>query len=106
MTLVVMKAEVPREQWEALTRAFDQIMENRPTTIVESFLAQDKLDPTLWRIMTIWESQDALDAYSASHAYLPDAQVFQLVGVTPVTMVSELFGYVQGEDAEPWTLEM
>ena len=66
MTLVVMKAKVPREQWEALIRAFDQVMENRPNAIVESILAQDLQDPILWRIITIWESLAALDAYSAS----------------------------------------
>ncbi|HEY7021736.1 MAG TPA: antibiotic biosynthesis monooxygenase [Ktedonobacterales bacterium] len=105
MTLVVMKAEVPREQWEALTRAFDEVMENRPDGIVESILAQDQHDPTLWRIITIWESQAALDAYSASYALIPGAQVFHLVGVTPIAMVNEVFGYVQGKDADPWSLE-
>jgi hypothetical protein len=80
-------------------------MEDRPDGIVESILAQDQHDPILWRIITIWESQAALDAYSASHARLPDAHVFHLVGVTSVVMVSEVVGYVQGEDADPVMLE-
>ena len=105
MTLVVMKAEVPREQWEALTRAFDEVMENRPDGIVQSILAQDQHDPTLWRIITIWESQAALDAYSASHARIPGAHVFHLVGVVPIAMVNEVVGYVQGEDTGPLNLE-
>jgi quinol monooxygenase YgiN len=94
MVLVAMKAEVPEEQWDALTRAFDHVMKNRPDDIVESILAQDQQDPTLWRIITIWESQAALDAYYQWHASIPGAYIFHLVGVVPMATVSEVVGFV------------
>jgi quinol monooxygenase YgiN len=94
MTLVVMKAQVPTEQWDALTRAFDDVMQPPPDGIVQSILAQDQHDLTLWRIITIWESQGALDAYRQSHTYVPGAYIFHLVGVASVATVSEVVGFV------------
>jgi quinol monooxygenase YgiN len=86
--LVTMKAQVPPDMEERLLLAYDFVMRNRPPGIVQSMLTKDTHDSTTWRIYTIWESQEALEAYYESTVesgvLMPSARVFQLVEIVPV----------------------
>jgi len=63
MLLVTMEAHVAADQWDTLNRAFVHAMNQRPKEILMSLLTQDSVDSTLWRILTAWESHEALEAY-------------------------------------------
>jgi hypothetical protein len=73
---------------ERILLAYDFVMRNRPPGIVKSMLTKDMRDPTTWRIYTIWESQEALEAYYESTVesgvLMPSARVFQLLEIVPV----------------------
>jgi quinol monooxygenase YgiN len=90
MLLVTLEARVSPEQEKTLTRAYAHAMRRRPAGIVQSFLTQDSVDPTVWRIYTIWKSREALEAHYRSDAPMPSAYAFHLAGLIPVGMTSEI----------------
>lgn len=92
--LVTMEAHVPEDQWKPLERAFGHAMNHRPDEIVLSLLTHDSHDPTLWRILTVWESHAALEAHYRSHDIMPSAYVFHLVSVVPDATLSQVVAYV------------
>ncbi len=96
MFVVTMEAQVPPEQEERLTRAFAHVMKHRPDSVVQSMLMRDNLDPTLWRVLTVWDSREAADAYYVSNTNLPGAYVFHLSGLVPTATSSELIAYGGG----------
>jgi hypothetical protein len=73
---------------ERLLLAYDFVMRNRPPGIVKSMLTKDVLDPTTWRIYTVWKSQKALEAFYESTlesgVLMPSARVFQLLEIVPI----------------------
>jgi hypothetical protein len=87
-------AKVQLRQWEAFTRAFTHVMKYRPDGIVQSILTQDSHDLELWRIMTVWESAEALDVHYRSDTCMPGAYVFHLISVVPIATVSDVAAYV------------
>jgi hypothetical protein len=86
--LVTMKAQVPPDMEERLLLAYDFVMRNRPPGIVQSMLTKDAHDLMTWRIYTVWESHQALEAYyestGESGGLMPSAEVFQLLEIVPV----------------------
>jgi len=93
MVLVIMEAHVPPEQEETLTRAYAHVMRHRPGGVLQSMLTQDSHDPTLWRILTVWESHEALEAHYRSNTTMPSAFAFHLAGLVPVATSSEVIAY-------------
>jgi quinol monooxygenase YgiN len=90
MFLVTMEARVAPELEEQLRRAYDHVMSHRPPGVVQSLLTRDAHDSSIWRILTFWESHDALEAHYKSGALMPSAYVFYLIELTPVTVASEI----------------
>lgn len=93
MVLITMQAHVPMDQWDVLTRAFDHAMKHRPADVLLGLLVHDNHQPTLWRIMTVWKSQEALDLYYETEGRIPSAHVFHLAGVVPEATVSEVAAF-------------
>jgi hypothetical protein len=57
-------------------------------------LARDAHDPTTWRVYTVWENHEALEAHYQSSlesgALMPSAHVFHLIGLEPISVASEV----------------
>lgn len=66
MVMTVLEATVDHQNWETLESVFASEVKILDPGIVQTFLAQSKSEPTLWRIMTVWESQEALNAMRQS----------------------------------------
>ena len=88
--LVTMEAQVPPGQEERLLLAYEHAMRNHPPGVVQSMLTRDAHDRTTWRIYTVWESHEALEAHYQSGALMPSAHVFHLVGLEPISVASEV----------------
>ena len=58
MFVVHMEAHVGEDQWDALIRAYTQSMKHRHAANPMSLLLQDSVEPTLWRVMSAWESRE------------------------------------------------
>ncbi len=61
--LTVLEAHVEPDHEAALLAAYQAAgQETMPPGLVRSTLLRDVNDPTLWRIETVWESHEALEA--------------------------------------------
>ena len=90
MILVTMEARVAPEFEPRLIRAFKHAMNNQPLGVVQSLLTRDGQEPAIWRVLTIWESQERLEAHYKSGAIMPSAYVFHLAELVPVGTSSEI----------------
>jgi quinol monooxygenase YgiN len=92
--LVTMEAQVPPDKERRLLLAYDHAMRNRPPGVIQSMLTRDAHQRTTWRIYTVWESHEALEAYYKSSiesdALMPSAHAFHLVGIEPTSAGSEV----------------
>jgi len=92
--LVTMEAQVPPDLEEQLLLAYEHAMRNRPPGVAQSMLTRDTHQRTTWRIYTVWESHEALEAHYKSSvesdAVMPSAHAFHLVGIEPTSAGSEI----------------
>lgn len=60
--MTVLEGNVTPENAKVLQAKFSSMMTKLPPTIVKTYLVQQSSDPAVWRIVTIWRSQQDLDA--------------------------------------------
>ena len=61
MVMTILEARVSKENWPALESAYQTGVQHRDAGLVQSFLIQSVKDVELWRIVTIWRSQEVLE---------------------------------------------
>ena len=92
MIVSMLEANVEEARTEELIRQFDGSSESLPPPIVESFLLHDASSQT-WRIVTVWESRNALDRYRASVETPGGVLMFQAAGAEPTLSLFEVKGH-------------
>jgi heme-degrading monooxygenase HmoA len=60
MVITILEAHVAPENAATLETVFKSRIRNLDPGIVETFLVHSPTEQSLWRIMTVWESQEAL----------------------------------------------
>ena len=86
----MLEAEVAQKEWDALQNAFRAIQKQRFQSMpLQSFLVQLKERPTLWRIVTVWESMEVLQKMKNSVETPPGVVVFQKAGAKPTLSIFE-----------------
>jgi quinol monooxygenase YgiN len=90
VVIITMEAQAPEHERETLIRSFEYAMKQRPNALLESYLTQDSIDQTLWRVVSVWESEAALEAYAASSNVIPSAYAFHVLGIAPVASLSRV----------------
>lgn len=88
-----LEALVESEKWEELQQAYVNVDKNSlPETLLSSHLLQDKIEPKLWRIVTVWKSKEDMDAYRKSVEIPAWFLVFRAVGSEPTLTISTVLG--------------
>lgn len=102
MDILMLEGHVPEDRWDDLTRAFAYAMKDRPPALLWSFLTQDVFEPTLWRVLTAWESREAARAYAAAHdnGATPSTFPFLVVSVTPEGSMGTVLAAVPDPDGQ------
>ncbi|MBI4092640.1 MAG: antibiotic biosynthesis monooxygenase [Candidatus Kerfeldbacteria bacterium] len=84
MVITTLEAELSPEQGKQITAAY-----NKQTSALggaqaplESFLVQQR-DANVWRIITVWESREALEAMRTSGETPRGIVIFKAVGAEP-----------------------
>lgn len=90
--MTVLEGHVAADQWVALTDGFAQIQTQRPADLLVSYLVQSTADPTLWRTVGVWSSQQAFDAFRASVQSPPPLVLFRSLGANPTLALFEVKG--------------
>ena len=89
--LSIVEATVNPDNWSSLVEEYEQVERSSlPQAVLNAYLSQDKTEPSLWRIVTVWESFDAMTEYRKSVAIPIWLQVFENAGATPKLIVTEV----------------
>lgn len=94
LVLTVLEARVPLERQREVEGVFRAGMKNIPPEIVESFLVRDVKDPCLYRLNTVWQNRESLDAMRASGVKPKGVQMFEEVGASPVLSIHDVVVHV------------
>ena len=89
MVVTMLEARVAEEQVAGLIEVFGGAGDALPPFIVESFLIQ-AAGSDLWRIVTVWASQDDLDEYRASVETPEGVRMFRSAGAEPTLTVFDV----------------
>jgi heme-degrading monooxygenase HmoA len=86
MILTVLDARVALERAHDLQAAYNSAGDALPPGFIRSNLLQDSADPEQWRIQTMWESREALEAMR-SKGTPGGVLIFRSAGAEPTLTV-------------------
>lgn len=96
MVITVLEARIDDERVSDLERAYrDGIAEEFPPGLVETFLVRDDGDPSVFRIVTVWSSREALDAMRATGETPKGVLMFQAAGASPDLAILDVIAHRQ-----------
>ena len=95
MVMTVLEAQVVADQVETLERAYRDGTVEVPPDIVETFLVRDTGQTSLFRIVTVWSSREALDRMRASGVTPKGVQMFEAAGAVPELSVLDVLVHRQ-----------
>jgi heme-degrading monooxygenase HmoA len=90
MILTQLEGRVSEVQWDELKKAFDRASQELPPAILHSYLLQEETEKEVWRVVTIWQSRQALEAYRASVETPGGVLMFRAAGTEPTLFVYEV----------------
>lgn len=82
--------DVPQDKWRTLQETYVELgnaSEMRPS---QSFLVQNKDNPNLWRIISVWESMEVIQKMRASGETPTGMLIFRKAGVEPSLSILEV----------------
>lgn len=95
MVITMLEATIPEDYWPSLQRTYDAGVERLPSQITETFLLHDTADRTVWRIVTVWRSREALDEYRRSVDVPGGVAMFRSVGVEPTLRIFDVASHAE-----------
>lgn len=93
MVMTILEANVPSDKWVALQDAYKSGLQNLDPGLTQTFLVHNTADSTLWRIVTIWESREALNAMRESKQTPRGVLMFRAAGAEPVLSVFDVVAH-------------
>jgi quinol monooxygenase YgiN len=93
MIITQLEGTVMPEHQITLQTAFNRVLEQVPSAIHSSYLAQDRSDKSIWRIVTVWKSREDLEAYRQSVETPAGVLMFREAGAEPVLSISEVVSH-------------
>lgn len=94
--ITILEGSVSEKNWRKLEDAYGMQAATLPPGLLRTFLLQSKTEPALWRIISLWESMEAVQAMKAASETPGGVLVFRHAGSEPKLMI---FDVVQGRSA-------
>ena len=94
MLMTILEARVPQDNWTALEGAFQLASQYQDAGLVQSFLVHSAREDDLWRIMTVWESREALNAMRATGETPRGVQIFRSANAEPALSIFAIVGQI------------
>ena len=83
MVITILEAHVDAERWAGFEMDFKERSRALPRQMVQTFLLQDTADQTLWRIVSVWKSREALQEMRDSGETPTGVIMFRSAGAEP-----------------------
>jgi len=90
MVITILQAQVAPDQWKTLERVYQQAITELDRGIEQTFLLHGFADATLWQIVTVWQSREALDEMRRSGETPRGVLMFRAAGAEPVLSVFDV----------------
>jgi len=90
MVMTILEAHVSRENWTALEQTYRQSAQIKEPGLVQLFLIHHSKETDLWRILTVWQSQEALDAMRGSGETPRGVLMFRSTKAEPTLSVFQI----------------
>jgi len=88
--ITILEARVDEQKWDTLRTAYRAIKESQPAPMpLWSFLVQMKEEPTIWRIISVWESMEVLQKMKSSGETPTGVLVFRQADGEPTLNIFE-----------------
>ena len=94
MFMTILEAHVSKENWAALEQAYQLGTRQRDAGLEQSFLIHSMKDVDLWRILTVWRSQEALDEMRRSGETPRGVLMFRDANAEPVLSIFEIVQHI------------
>jgi hypothetical protein len=83
VVITILEAHVSVENWTAFQMDYKNRIAQLPPQMVQTFLLQSTTDQTLWQIISVWKSREALDEMRNSGETPEGVVMFRNVGAEP-----------------------
>jgi heme-degrading monooxygenase HmoA len=83
MVVTILEAHVGIGDWVSLQNDFKNRIAKLPAQMIQTFLLQSVTDQTLWQIISVWKSREALDEMRNSRETPEGVVMFRNVGAEP-----------------------
>jgi len=93
MIFTQLEGKVTQEHWGTLKQAFAEALQQMPSAIYQTYLIQDEAKNDIWRILTIWKSQQTLQEYRASVNTPGGILMFRAAGTEPTLTICEVVNH-------------
>ena len=90
MVLTILEGLIQPENWESLREKYRGIAEHIPKQMVSTTLSQNRVEPTHWKVISIWRSQEELTQYRKSVEIPEGMRLFKSFGVDPILSVYDV----------------
>lgn len=87
MVVTILEAHIEQGNWSAFQADFRTRTAELPPQMVRTYLLQDTADPTLWRILSVWKSREALNEMRNSGETPTGILMFRAAGAEPVLSI-------------------
>jgi quinol monooxygenase YgiN len=90
MVITILEAQVAPDKVPLLEAAYKQGIEQLDAGITQTFLVRGSKDSTVWRIITVWESRDALEQMRRSGETPRGVVMFRAADAEPVLSMFDI----------------
>lgn len=82
--------DIPQDKWITLQETYAKLGSTSKMRPSQSFLVQNKDNPKLWRIISVWESMEVIQKMRASGETPTGILIFRKAGVEPSLSIFEV----------------
>jgi heme-degrading monooxygenase HmoA len=93
MVITILEAHVAPDKAAVLEAAYRQGIEQLDVGIAQTFLVRGSKDSNVWRIITVWESRDALEQMRRSGETPRGVLMFRAADAEPVLSVFDVLAH-------------
>jgi hypothetical protein len=80
MVITILESRVEPDMVPALLAAYQNGLSHLPPQMIRTFLAHSAADKTLWRIISVWQSREALEEMRRSRETPEGILMFRAAG--------------------------
>ncbi len=90
MVITILEAHVNAEKSQVLLDAYRKDLHSLPPQMVRTYITQSASDKTLWQIISVWKSREALEEMRNSGGTPAGILMFRAAGAEPKLAVFDV----------------